>query len=358
MKSSQCAVGEGGKIGLTALVMVGLLNVGPALADPLVRQAAGANAAAIQAAVDQFRADLGGPSKGNAVGTQPAGRREINWDGGGAAAPSALFPSPMPTFQARGATFITPGSGFSISGQPTPEFAEINPSYPGLFTSFSSPRIFTALNSNVSETVFHVPGNPAVPAAVTGFGAVFTDVDGEFSTKMEFYAPDGTLLYEQFVPWVAGDGTLSFLGVSFDAGELVSRVRIISGNAAPGPDETGSLDLVMMDDFIYGEPVATQGLTVTPESGRIFRTAGFDLVLGIQLPAGLSLTEGRVWLDGADVTAFLLSCFKPGAGGGGQTFSCSIPGSTLAAGDHTLQVEITLSDQSRRRNAVRWTVIP
>lgn len=328
------------------------------MAGPVVREAAGANAAAIQAAVDQFRADLGGPNNGNAAGTQPGGRREINWDGGGATASSAVFPTPMPTFQARGATFVTPGSGFSISGQPTPEFAKLNGTYPDLFTSFSSPRIFTALNSNVSETVFHVPGNPAIPAAVAGFGAVFTDVDGEFSTKMEFYAPDGTLIYEQFVPWVAGNDTLSFLGVSFDAGELVAKVRIVSGNAAPGPGEAGSLDLVMMDDFVYGEPVATQGVTITPESGRIFRTAAFDLVLGVQLPAGASLTGGREWLDGDDVTAFLLSCFETGSGGGGQTFRCPVPGGALSGGDHTLQVELNLSDQTRRRNAVRWTVIP
>jgi len=338
--------------------VVALLTASPVMAGPVVREAAGANAAAIQAAVDQFRADLGGPNNGNTAGSQPGGRREINWDGGGATAPSAVFPTPMPTFQARGATFVTPGSGFSISGQPTPEFAELNGTYPDLFTSFSSPRIFTALNSNVSETVFHVPGDPAIPAAVTGFGAVFTDVDGEFSTKMEFYAPDGTRIYEQFVPWVAGNDTLSFLGVSFDAGELVAKVRIVSGNAAPGPDEAGSLDLVMMDDFIYGEPVATQGLTITPESGRIFRTGAFDLVLGVQLPAGAGLTGGRVWLDGDDVTAFLLSCFQTGSGGGGQTFRCPVPGGALAGGDHTLQVELNLSDQTRRRNAVRWTVIP
>jgi hypothetical protein len=53
-------------------------------AGPVVREAAGANPAAIQASVDQFRTDLGGPNNGNAAGTQPGGRREINWDGGGA----------------------------------------------------------------------------------------------------------------------------------------------------------------------------------------------------------------------------------------------------------------------------------
>lgn len=340
------------------VIVAGLLCASPALAGPVVREAAGANAAAIQAAVDQFRADLGNPNNGNTAGSQPGGRREINWDGGGATAPVGLFPTPMTTFQNRGATFLTPGSGFSISGQPTPEFAELNATYPNLFASFSSPRIFTALNSNVSETVFHVPGNPAVAGAVTGFGAVFTDVDGEFSTKMEFYAPDGTLLYEQFVPWVAGDDTLSFLGVSFDAGELVAKVRIVSGNAAPGPDEAGSLDLVVMDDFIYGEPVATEGLAITPESGRIFRSADFELVLAIQPPAGTYLTGGRVWLDGADVSAFLLACFQGGSSSEGQTFSCPVPAGALAAGDHTLQVEIDLSDQTRRRSSTRWTIVP
>jgi len=31
-------------------------------------------------------------------------------------------------------------------------------------------------------------------------------------------------------------------------------VRIKSGNNRLGPDETRSRDLVVMDDFIYGEP--------------------------------------------------------------------------------------------------------
>src|SRR6476660_1278940 len=51
-----------------------------AFAAPVVRQATGANAAAIQAAVDQFRADLGtlNPNNGQSFAS---GRREINWDG-------------------------------------------------------------------------------------------------------------------------------------------------------------------------------------------------------------------------------------------------------------------------------------
>ena len=53
----------------------------------------------------------------------------------------------------------------------------------------------------------------------------------------------------------------SFLGVDFGTA-VVSRVRITSGNAALGPGLTdgGIRDLVVMDDFIYGEPV-----TAVPE---------------------------------------------------------------------------------------------
>jgi hypothetical protein len=56
------------------------------------------------------------------------------------------------------------------------------------------------------------------------------------------------------VPSAVGNQTFSFLGVDFGLPE-VSRVRITNGNAALGPNETPGLDLVVMDDFIYAEPV-------------------------------------------------------------------------------------------------------
>jgi hypothetical protein len=342
---------------LVLCVMAGVFGAAPAVAGPVVREAAGANAAAIQAAVDQFRADLGGANNGNTVGTQPAGRREINWDGGGAAANVTLDPIPMTRFSARGASFVTPGSGFEISGQPLPEFGELNATYPGLFASFSSPRIFSPLNSNVMDVLFHVPGDTAVAAAVGGFGAVFTDVDSATSTRLEFYSPDGVLLYERFVPAAGGNETLSFLGVSFNGGELVGRVRIVSGNVALGPNEGGTLDVVAMDDFIYAEPVTSAGLTLSPGSTTLFRTGRFDLVIG--LAAWTSpIVSGRFLYDGADVTSFFLPCLRGGTlTGGGATFRCPLPGNLLGAGDHVLQVEAGFADGSRRRNAIRWVVV-
>jgi hypothetical protein len=337
-------------------IALGCLVSAPAAAQPLVREAAGATPAAIQAAVDAFRADLGGANNGNAAGSQAGGRREINWDGGGAGATVTLDPSPMTRFSNRGAVFTTTGTGFEISGQPQPTFGEINPSYPTLFASFSSPRLFAALGSNVMDTWFFVPGSTTAAAGVTGFGAVFTGVSALNTTRLEFYAPDGALLYERAVPWYAGAGSLSFLGVSFGS-EIVGRVRIVSGNAALGPDEAGAIDVVVMDDFIYGEPVSLQGLTLAPESGRVFRTGALDIVLGITGLAGASVTGGQIWLDGQDVTGAFLACMIPGTQAGGATFRCPVPRGLLGAGDHAFRVEITLSNQTRLRSAVRWTVV-
>jgi hypothetical protein len=205
--------------------------------------------------------------------------------------------------------------------------------------------------------LFNVPGTQTLAAGVSGFGAVFTDVDSPTSTRLQFFAPDGTLLYERFVTPYAGSEGLSFLGVSFNAGEVIGRVRIVSGNAALGPDETGGLDLVAMDDFIYGEPVATAGLTIAPDSGTLFRAASIDIVIGLQGVTS-SVSSGRVWFDATDVTAFFLACMRPGTiAGGGQTYRCLLPGGLLPAGDHVFQVELTFADQTRRRNAVRWAVI-
>ena len=112
-----------------------------------------------------------------------------------------------------------------------------------------------------------MPGtNGAVPATVTGFGAVFTDVDQPdgsgpskkrgnrgASTLIEYFGADGKVLFSSFVPASPGDGSLSFFGIVFD--ERLSReCGSRPANVAPGPDDDENQDIVMMDDFIYGEP--------------------------------------------------------------------------------------------------------
>ena len=56
---------------------------------------------------------------------------------------------------------------------------------------------------------------------------------------------------------------LSFLGVVFDE-PVVAPVRIVYGNRALGPDEGPGVDVAVMDDFIYGEPVAPEVPPIAP----------------------------------------------------------------------------------------------
>ncbi len=242
---------------------------------PTVFQAAGPNAAAIQGVVDAYRAALGNPNNGNA-GSLMTGHREINWDGAGGVDTSTTPPAnPFNVFlNTRGSQFTTPGVGLSQappSGGAQGGLAVLfnNPSYATIFRPFSNFRLFTPVGSNITDALFFVPGSGgSIPATVSGFGAVFTDVDqpdgsgpGEkhgnrgASTLVEFFGANGELLFSSFVPASPGDGNLSFFGVVFNDARI-ARVRITTGDVAPGPDDDRKNDIVMMDDFIYGEPHA------------------------------------------------------------------------------------------------------
>src|SRR5262249_48844986 len=139
------------------------------------------------------------------------------------------------------------------SGQPSPEFGEINATYPAIFTTFSTPRLFAPLGSNIVDVLFTVPGTTDKPALSSGFGAVFTDVDVASLTSLAVFDTLGLSIVTQFVPTFK-EG-LSFLGVSFDS-QVLSRVRITLGNSPLGPNDGGAVDVVALDDFIYGEPIA------------------------------------------------------------------------------------------------------
>ena len=241
-----------------------------------VFQAAGPTAISIQSTVDAFRAALGQPNNGNNTGPLLSGRREINWDGGGSTDTTAPV-TPFNVFlNTRGAQFTTPGVGLSQappSGGAQGGLAVLfhNPTYGNIFSTFSSPRLFTPVGSNVTEVKFFVPGTSELskgpaPATVSGFGAVFTDVDRPDgsgpgkkrgnrggSTLIEYFGADNKLLFSSFVPASPGDASLSFFGIVFHQ-PLIARVRIRTGDTAPGPDDGPKQDIVVMDDFIYGEP--------------------------------------------------------------------------------------------------------
>lgn len=224
----------------------------------------GAGIGDVTTAVTDFRAALGNPNNGNAPGPLAGGRREINWDAGIVPfnMPGNFFNSPPTT---RGAVLTTPGSGFRVSNDGIDnEFDTFNAVYPGEFTTFSSPRLFAPFESTITDVNFFVPGS-SMTAAVQGFGAIFTDVDLVGSSSLEFFDLHGNSLFLQTV--LPDPQGLSFLGVFFNTGERISRVRITSGNANLGGTDGTATDVVVLDDFFYSEPQAV------PEPGSLLLLA-------------------------------------------------------------------------------------
>jgi len=211
---------------------------------------------AIAGELDAFRAALGGVL--NAPNTPPAasGRREINWDG----VPAALtdvddFPATFFDVDSkRGVEFRTSGTGLRVDSH---AFATANPGLGAQFKAFSPQKLFMAVGSTQVEVQFKVVGTPTL-GLVNGFGVVFTDVDRTGSTRVELYDADGVLIADLTAPAQGAAQGFSFIGAVF-ASPIVSHVRIISGDAALNATITdltagGTADLVVMDDFVYGEP--------------------------------------------------------------------------------------------------------
>jgi hypothetical protein len=220
-------------------------------------QDSGANVAAITDTVNAFRAALGDPNNGNAPGPLPSGRREINWDGVGLPIDGTAPVTPFTVFQnTRGATFTTPGTGLTQAAATGGALSLdlINAQYAALFAPFSPNRLFAPIGSNITDGVFSIPGTGGtVPAGVSGFGVVFSDVDLA-GTSIAF-ATTGGAIGPLPVETFTGNQTFSFLGLFLDPAEgLITGVRITTGTTALGPPESPTVDLVVMDDFLYGEP--------------------------------------------------------------------------------------------------------
>ena len=217
--------------------------------------------------VNAFRTALG-TLNANLPGSRPGGRREINWDAVPAAFtntndfPDDFFNQPV-VGRARGLVSTTQGTGFRVSDA---NFADLNADFGRQFVFFSPIRTFAPVGSNVMTATFFVPGSDTA-ATSTGFGVVFSDVDRNGSASIRLFDAEGRNLGRYAAP--ASPGGVSFVGVKFPTA-VVARVEITSGQAAIGADATDvddrdrdpGRDLVIMDDFIYGEPTAVSAASL------------------------------------------------------------------------------------------------
>jgi hypothetical protein len=222
-----------------------------------------AGACDISSALTDFRTVLGSLNP-NVVGEQNGGRREVNWD----AVPTAFtntsnFPGDFfnQNFipRARGVVLSTDGTGLSVSDD---DFSFINAAYDAQFNSFSPVRTFSAIGSTTTRVDLFVAGT-STPARSTGFGVVFSDVDEMGSASIKLLGANGNSLGVYHAPACAGG--FSFVGVQFPT-PLVAAIEIRSGHGSLGADAADvsdrdhgpARDLVIMDDFVYGEPRAVR----------------------------------------------------------------------------------------------------
>lgn len=215
----------------------------------------------ITATVNEFRQLLG-----EHLNNQPnnaGGRREIDWDG----IPDSLIGEPLPADffnpvgntapagRQRGLVYSSTGT-FMVSDN---NFATINVEASSEFQTFSGKRAFANVSSNLWEVNPKKPGT-AIDGTIRGFGIVFSDVDKPNSTSIEFFQEEKSL-GKFFVPARNTTSSFSFLGVYFNK-DKVTKVRVQHDGflAANEKDisQGGAHDLVILDDFIYDEPIARQ----------------------------------------------------------------------------------------------------
>jgi len=257
---------------------MGLLFSPAAFSGFTVFEAAGANPAAITATRDAFRTSVGGGTTAGANGSFGGLRREINWDGvpDMFSDPNALPANFFNVNSPRGAVFSTPGTGFLVSansGGSTP----ILFGFPNEFQTFSAQKLFSAVNSNITDVQFFLPGT-STATTTSAFGLVFVDVEVANSTRLDFFDLQNNLIFSR-TALVGGNQGLTFLGGVANAGELIARVRITSGaNTLVANGSLGNVndDIVVMDDFLYAEPLAI-GAVPEPQSYALM-LAGLGLV--------------------------------------------------------------------------------
>ena len=222
---------------------------------PAVFQAAGPDASSIQSVVVAFRAALGEPNNVNNPGPLPAGRREINWDGGGPPVDTTTPPvTPFNVFlDTRGGQFTTPGAGLSQappSGGPTGRSCRTlqqSDLRDNLHRLQSAALVHSGRQQHhgrfvlrarlqwASSRLQSVDSGRSLPTLTsrmesdpTKSAEILAEPAPGSSTSMTM----DKLLFSSFVPASPGDGSLSFFGIVFEDARI-ARVRITDRQCRP-----------------------------------------------------------------------------------------------------------------------------
>jgi uncharacterized protein (TIGR03118 family) len=342
----------------TATVADAALTVTPAptAGSPTVVQSnSGADTAT---ELTTFESLLGGANNGNNPPPQSTGFRTINWDGvktdgtdfGGNTTvidPGHTVGIPLNRFQARGVEFE---EVYAVSSD---GFASVNPNAAGLFPAFSPNNTFAMFNETTIDLGFvlaSAASTTPVPAATSGFGVVFLNVELPNSASVELFNGDTSL--GKFFANPTGQAQPSFLGVKFNS-PVITRVQITAGtdvlfsfdgkhfSSSSVDDPANGHNLVVTDDFVYGEP---QPLTQSPPA--LFATEGksFSGVVANFTDAnpGAAATDYSASIDWGDGnTSPADQVVSDGNGGfnvqGSHTYD--------EEGSHT--VKVTITDQGK-----------
>lgn len=211
----------------------------------------------ITAKLTEFRNQLGPV---NITIGKTSGRREINWDG----VPDSLNGKKLPAnffnpTEAGASESLQRGAVYAsadVAMVSATKFSEINAQASTEFASFSGNKTFAVIGTTLWPVSFKVAGT-STDASVKAFGAVFSDVDKTNSTYIEFYS-DQRSLGRFFVPPHDNNSNFSFLGVYFPNAAITEVQVGHEGRLSDGEKDIsqgGAKDLVVLDDFIYSEPL-------------------------------------------------------------------------------------------------------
>jgi hypothetical protein len=213
----------------------------------------------INAELDAFRQTIGGGL--NVAPGASGGRREIDWDG----VPAQMLEQDLPldffnptapespAIRQRGLTYPSGSAGFQVSNN---SFASINSQASASFSPFSGANTFANVRAKAWDMKFQIPGQN-IDASVNAFGLVLSGVDLPNSTSLEFFNGSRSL-GKFFAPTHDATSSFSFLGVYFKNEKVTSITVTHQGILSDGEADVssgGSKDLIVLDDFVYSEPI-------------------------------------------------------------------------------------------------------